>query len=52
MLKFIADSSGFAGPLLLKLLIELIENNSKNVHMGYIYALGFFTTTLISKWCH
>lgn len=50
-LKFIGDVSGFAGPMLLNKLVGFIEDKSENIQLGYLYAFGLFSTTLISAFC-
>lgn len=49
ILKFIADCSGFAGPLLLNKLVSFIENKSEDIGTGYLFALGLCLSTLIGK---
>nr|CAH7715442.1 unnamed protein product [Callosobruchus chinensis] len=51
VLKFIADCSGFAGPMLLNKLVGFIENKDEDVKYGYIYAAGLVATTVISALC-
>ena len=49
LLKFVGDGLGFAGPLLLNLLVKYMENPDEVIWHGYIYALGLFLTTLLSS---
>lgn len=48
-LKFVADCSGFAGPILLNKLVGFIEDRSEDVAMGYLYAFGLFSTSLLAS---
>ncbi|CAG5133932.1 unnamed protein product [Candidula unifasciata] len=50
ILKFLADSCGFAGPILLNYLVSFIENASaqSKPYEGYLYAGGLFLSTLLS----
>ena len=47
VLKLIADCLGFAGPILLNLLVSYMETKSEPEHNGYIYAAGLFLSTLL-----
>lgn len=49
ILKFVADCSGFAGPMLLNKLVGFIEDKNENVEFGYGYAAGLCITTLIGN---
>ncbi|KAJ8945829.1 hypothetical protein NQ318_008713 [Aromia moschata] len=51
ILKFIADCSGFAGPMLLNKLVAFIEDKSEDIKWGYIYALGLMSCTLLASLC-
>lgn len=52
ILRFIADMSGFAGPILLAgLLNEKTTENTGTDMKPYFYALGLFGTTLLSSFC-
>ncbi|BFZ12259.1 hypothetical protein BsWGS_15298 [Bradybaena similaris] len=51
ILKFLADSFGFAGPILLNYLVSFIENNSGQIYEGYLYALGLSLSSLVSTIC-
>lgn len=51
ILKFLADSFGFAGPILLNYLVSFIENNSGQTYEGYLYALGLSLSSLMSTIC-
>ncbi|CAH1791548.1 unnamed protein product [Owenia fusiformis] len=48
VLKLLADGLGFAGPLLLNLLISYMENKSEPIEHGYLYASGLFLSTFLS----
>ncbi|GLH14517.1 Multidrug resistance protein homolog 65 [Gryllus bimaculatus] len=52
ILKFIADCSGFVGPLLLNALITFIETKSENIEDGYAYAAGLFGATFVGALCN
>ncbi len=47
ILKLLADMIGFAGPILLNLLVSYMENKSEPFWHGYLYAGGLFLSTLI-----
>eukprot|EP00058_Branchiostoma_floridae_P004581 XP_002590069.1 hypothetical protein BRAFLDRAFT_83311 [Branchiostoma floridae] len=47
ILKLLGDGLGFAGPLLLNLLVSFMENSKEPMLHGYLYALGLFLSTLI-----
>ncbi|XP_063975408.1 ATP-binding cassette sub-family C member 10 isoform X2 [Diachasmimorpha longicaudata] len=47
ILKFIADCSGFVGPILLNKLVGFIEDKDKPLSYGYLYASLMFIATLI-----
>jgi ATP-binding cassette subfamily C (CFTR/MRP) protein 10 len=49
ILKLVADVCGFAGPILLNLLVNLIEDGNKDNSSanGYIYVFGMFSASLI-----
>ncbi|XP_078671973.1 ATP-binding cassette sub-family C member 10-like [Branchiostoma floridae x Branchiostoma belcheri] len=47
ILKLLGDGLGFAGPLLLNLLVSFMENSNEPMLHGYMYALGLFSSTLI-----
>lgn len=50
IIKFVGDMSGFAGPLLLAgLLREQTIDNSGTDMQPYLYALGLFGTSILSK---
>lgn len=51
ILKLIADGLGFAGPILLNLLVTYMENKSEREYDGYIYAACLFASTLLSALC-
>jgi len=48
ILKLVADMLGFAGPLLLNLLVTYIEDSSEPVSHGYWYAAGLFASTFLT----
>jgi ATP-binding cassette subfamily C (CFTR/MRP) protein 10 len=51
ILKLVADLAGFAGPLLLNLLVSYVENkNEPEVH-GVYYAVGLLVSTFIGSLC-
>ncbi|XP_014255576.1 multidrug resistance-associated protein 7 [Cimex lectularius] len=52
VLKFIADVSGFCGPIFLNLLVKFIEDKTEPVGYGYMYAIGLSITALISAFCN
>lgn len=49
VLKFIADVTGFFGPLLLNKLVTFIETKSERVEDGYLYAAGLCAITLTGE---
>lgn len=52
ILRFIADMSGFAGPLLMAGLLNHENHNQTGTDLqAYGYALGLFAVTLIGKHC-
>ena len=51
ILKLLADLSGFAGPVLLNLLVSYIENKSEPESHGYLYASGLLLATLFGSLC-
>ncbi|KAH9492912.1 Multidrug resistance-associated protein 7 [Bulinus truncatus] len=50
-LKLLADSLGFAGPVLLNYLVSFIENKDEDIYEGYLFAMGLFLTTFIGTIC-
>ncbi|WAR19116.1 MRP7-like protein [Mya arenaria] len=50
-LKLLADCFGFAGPVLLNLLVSYMEQKSEPEQNGYWYALGLFGATLLGSIC-
>lgn len=46
ILKLLADCLGFAGPILLNLLVSYMETKSEKEENGYLYATGLFLATL------
>ncbi len=48
ILKFFGDGLGFAGPMLLNLLVSYMENQKEATWHGYAYAAGLFCSTLLS----
>ncbi|KAL3874278.1 hypothetical protein ACJMK2_037317 [Sinanodonta woodiana] len=51
LLKLLADSLGFAGPILLNLIVSYIENKNETETNGYIYACGLLIVTLLGSIC-
>lgn len=49
LLKFVADCTGFVGPMLLNKLVGFIEDKNEPLSYGYLYAAAMFVTTLIGK---
>jgi len=49
ILKFIADCSGFMGPILLNKLIGFIEDKKEPVSYGYLYASLIILSAVIGK---
>ena len=47
ILKLLADGAGFAGPVLLNLLVKYIEEKEENESYGYIYASGLLLSTFL-----
>jgi ATP-binding cassette subfamily C (CFTR/MRP) protein 10 len=52
VLKFMADCSGFAGPLLLNELLTFMESQEKDMMWGYIYASGLAASTFVTAMCN
>lgn len=48
VLKLLADSLGFAGPLLLNLLVTYIGDKNEKESNGWIYAGGLFVSTFLA----
>lgn len=48
ILKFLYDCCGFAGPILLNLLVMFMENKEEPIKYGYYYALGICLSTLLT----
>ena len=51
ILKLLADCFGFAGPILLNLLISYMERKTEPEQNGYWYAAGLFVATLLGSIC-
>ncbi|KAL4237303.1 Multidrug resistance-associated protein 7 [Mactra antiquata] len=51
LLKLLADCFGFAGPILLNLLVSYMETKSDNEQNGYFYAVGLCVATLLGSFC-
>ena len=51
ILKLLADGLGFAGPILLNLLVAFIENKTEPTFHGYLYALGLTASTFLGTIC-
>ena len=49
ILKLLADCLGFAGPVLLNLLVSYMEKKDEPEKNGYIYASGLFAVTLLGS---
>lgn len=49
ILKFISDGLGFAGPLILNLLVKYMEDPTEPRWHGYVYAAALFLSTFISS---
>ena len=49
ILKLLSDLLGFAGPILLNLLVSYMENQTEPVWHGYVYAAGLFLSTLLNS---
>ncbi|XP_057325310.1 ATP-binding cassette sub-family C member 10 [Microplitis mediator] len=47
ILKFIADCSGFVGPILLNKLVGFIEDKNEPLSYGYLYASAMFLSSVI-----
>lgn len=47
ILKFIADCSGFVGPMLLNKLVGFIEDKDQPLSYGYLYASLMFIAAMI-----
>ncbi|KAG8268119.1 Multidrug resistance-associated protein 7 [Homalodisca vitripennis] len=52
VLKFIADVTGFFGPLLLNRMVTFIETKNEQIQDGYLYAAGLCAVTLIGAFCN
>uniref|UniRef100_A0A0A9XHY7 ABC-type xenobiotic transporter n=2 Tax=Lygus hesperus TaxID=30085 RepID=A0A0A9XHY7_LYGHE len=52
IIKFIGDVAGFCTPLLLKALVQFIEDSSEPISYGYIYAIGLCTASLVGAFCN
>ena len=51
ILKLLADCLGFAGPILLNLLVSYMEKKTEPEQNGYWYAAGLFLSTLLGSFC-
>ncbi|XP_067681975.1 ATP-binding cassette sub-family C member 10-like [Haliotis asinina] len=51
ILKLLADGLGFAGPILLNLLVSYIDNKKEPEYHGYIYAAGLMISTFLGTVC-
>lgn len=47
ILRLIADTTAFAGPMLLNKLVGFIEDKSEDIKWGYVFAIGLVLTTTI-----
>ncbi|XP_011138357.1 multidrug resistance-associated protein 7 isoform X2 [Harpegnathos saltator] len=52
ILKFIADSSSFMGPILLSKLIGFIEDKNEPISHGYLYASLIIISAIIGAFCN
>ena len=51
ILKLLADGFGFAGPLLLNLIVTFIETKQEPEYHGYLYACGLLLSTFLGTIC-
>lgn len=51
LLKLLADCFGFAGPILLNLLVSFMEGRNESESHGYLYAVGLLLVTLCGALC-
>lgn len=51
ILKLLADGFGFAGPLLLNLIVTFIETKQEPDYHGYLYACGLLLSTFLGTIC-
>ena len=51
ILKLLADGFGFAGPLLLNLIVTFIETKKEPEYHGYLYAGGLVLSTFLGTIC-
>ncbi|RUS92073.1 hypothetical protein EGW08_000097 [Elysia chlorotica] len=51
VLKLLADCFGFAGPVILNMLVTFIETRSEELYKGYVFASALFLSTLIGTLC-
>ena len=51
ILKLLADCFGFAGPIILNLLVTFIETRSEKLYKGYVFASALFLSTLLGTLC-
>ena len=51
ILKLLADCFGFAGPIILNMLVTFIENRSEELYKGYVFASALFLSTLLATLC-
>lgn len=49
ILKLLADAAGFAGPILLNLLVSFIEEKTEPMYYGYVYASCLLFSTFIGS---
>ncbi|EFN60726.1 Multidrug resistance-associated protein 7 [Camponotus floridanus] len=52
ILRFIADSSSFMGPILLNRLISFIEDKNEPISHGYLYASLIIFSAIIGAFCN
>ncbi|GFN76447.1 multidrug resistance-associated protein 7-like [Plakobranchus ocellatus] len=52
ILKLLADCFGFAGPIILNLLVTFVESDvSQDSYKGYVFASALFLSTLLATLC-
>ena len=49
ILKFVGDTLGFAGPILLNYLVSYMEDPTQPIWHGYVYAACLFASTFLSS---
>jgi len=51
-LKFLADCAGFAGPILLNLVVTFMEDPEEDISHGYLYAFLLAFSSLVGALCN